>query len=60
MEGGILFRIEQVQHGAGHAGEPAEVADRGGADINAADATEHRLHVADAGGAAVEATSAAT
>ena len=55
MEGGVLVRVEQVQHGAGHAGEAAEILDRRGGDVDSADAAEHRLHISDTRGAAVEA-----
>jgi hypothetical protein len=54
MEGRVLLSVEQIEHGARHAGEFFEVADRGRADVDATDAAERRLHVADACGAAIE------
>ena len=59
VEGGVLVRIEQIQHGAWHAGKAAEILDRRRRDVDSADAAEDRLHVADTSGAAVEATRAA-
>ena len=55
VEGGVLVRIEQIQHGAWHAGQAAEILDRRRRDVDTADAAEHRLHISDTGGAAVEA-----
>ena len=55
VEGFVLLAIEQVEHRAGHAGEPREVADAAAVDVDAPDAAVVRNHVADPGRAAVEA-----
>ena len=59
MESGILVAVEQVEHGARHAGEAAEVAHGRRVDVDAAQAAEHCLHGPDASRAAIEASGTA-
>ena len=58
MEVVVLLAVEQVEAGAGHAGQPAEVADRRGVHVDATEAAECGRDVADAGGRPVEAARA--
>jgi hypothetical protein len=59
VEGAVLLAVEQIQHGAGHAGQAAEVADAGRVHVDAAQAAEFRLQVAHARARTVEAARAA-
>jgi hypothetical protein len=55
VEGSELLAVEHIQHRAGQARQALEVAHGGRVVVDAADAAEARLHLADAGLAAVEA-----
>ena len=55
VEGGVLVGVEEIEHRAGNAGQPFEIPNGGRRHVDAAEAAEYGLHVADAGAAAVEA-----
>jgi hypothetical protein len=59
VEGDVLLAVEQVQHGAAHAGQALEVADGGRVDVDAADAAEDAVHAAHHRPGPVEALGAA-
>lgn len=60
VEGAILLAIEQIEDGARSAGDPLEIADGTGVDVDSAGADEPTLHRADAHPRLLEADGPAT